>query len=195
MGEWRDLHCPLRAIMAAARPRWAGVQHLLAMGADARFVGELLGRFDLGIGQVSIGSDGLFVPGGPDRRLLLAVRDASGAVSDVVACASHDPDEWALLTGAGSVLGEDVLEDAARAEHGARVRLFGNPIAWLAGAGSGACVLDWKGAALSQLRALGAKGTLLCDPGASAALKNLLAFGNLPQVRETRAVSAIGRAA
>ncbi|MGX7926476.1 hypothetical protein ACWPMX_07870 [Tsuneonella sp. HG094] len=200
--DWLD--CPLARQMAELSMPWAAVQALIGMGVPAGFLGSLTGRGDLAVAQVELHRDGTFTFGGPDRRLILAVRDAAGDLVDLLAIASHCADEWALLTRDGDVLGEAVIEAAeARAvAHGrAELRLYGTPLAWMRAGGDlpasssgavgrqrGICVTDWGRPAIGRLRALGERVTLICDVGASDRLRAMLAHGGLPIVAEDRAM-------
>lgn len=173
-------------LAAAAATPFSAVRKLCAMGADRRFVAQLLGAGDLGIGQVSLSRAG-WEPEGPDRRLLISVRRL-GELVDVVALASHVRDEWSLRTGLGWALGMDAIDDAhlalAREEKRIRVRLHATPFDWLAAAGDGLCVLDWCAASLGELRLLGERATIEVAPGAAERLKTMLAHGGLPRVSE-----------
>ena len=188
----------LADLMAAAGRSMpaSAMQHLIAMGADGGFAGDLLGAGLLGLAQVSVSGDGArWEPEGPDRRLLIGVTDEFGELADVVAISSARRDEWALLTGMGWALGLDRFEAAATriAVHGERVRLrlLATPLDWLAAGGEGLCVLDWRADALRQIRLPGEKLTLVAaDPAAAARLKQLLQWGGLPRVETAGATSA-----
>lgn len=187
----RDLFNPVERELMAGEMRWPAVEALIAMGVPRGFLGGLIGAGDLAVGQVELERGGTFAFGGPDRRLILAVRDGFGVLDDLVAIASHNADEWALRHRAGVLLGEDVLlaAEGRAAVHGrAELRLFGTPLAWLRAGGEGVCVLDWGRAALGRLRALGEAVTLVCDAGAGVRLKAMLAVGGLPTVAEARPV-------
>lgn len=170
---------------------WAGVQRLLAGGADLHLVAQLLALGLLGAGRVAVAADGaLFEPEGPDARLLLGAGydvDELGrdTVAEVVALSTTCEDEWALLTGAADILGADVLEDAVAAER-RFVRLYSTPMDWLRAGGAGVCVLQWNRVALAALRGLPESCTLVVDPGARERLRGMLAYGGLPQVAEDR---------
>lgn len=192
----RDPFNPVEAELMAQEMRWPAVAALIGMGVPRPVLGALCGAGDLALAQVTLHRDGTFSFGGPDRRLILAVRDGFGVLDDLVALSSTSADEWALRHRAGVLLGEDVLLDieGRAAVHGrAAVRLFGTPLAWLRGGGEGICVLDWGMAALSRLRSLGEGVTLVCDSGAGERLKALLLRGGLPRVSE--AGNAMRRAA
>lgn len=171
----------------AARMSWAQLARVGDLGVPGPFLAQLTGAGDIAVARVSLAHRGAFfeVPG-PDARLLLAVRDASGVLVDVVAFRTSDPDDWALRVGLGAVLGAVALEDVERrvcVDGYARMRVFGTPLAWLQGGGAGVCVLDWK-VGLSDLTALGETVTLECDRGAGERLEALLRRGNLPRVKE-----------
>jgi hypothetical protein len=200
----RDPFNPLEAELLAAEMRWPAVAALLEMGVPRGVLGALTAAGDLAVAQVELARVGTFAFGGPDRRLILAVRDGFGALDDLVAIASHNADEWALRCRGGVLLGESALMDAEgrvlrhgsgqASVHGrAALRLFGTPLAWLKGGGEGICVLDWGRGALTRLRGLGEAVTLLCDPGAGERLKAMLLHGGLPRVSE--AGDAVRRAA
>jgi len=190
---------PLAAELATAAERLrasdAGLRSLLDMGVDAGFLCTLYAQGLIGIGQVSLGRDGLYEPEGPDRRLLLGVCDEFGELADVVALASHDRDQWALRRKAAPVLGVERIDWAMML--GLPLRIYGRPLDWLAaqrdGNGShgeavrgGICVLDWTPESLGRLRGLGPAGVLRCDPGAAEKLRGMLAFGGLPRVETAR---------
>ena len=77
----------------------------------------------------------------------------SGAFSDLldlIAWTPADPVRWWFRTGDAYALGMEWID---RAEiHDKPLRLFECPLDWLAAGGSGACVLDWKFAALHLRR-------------------------------------------
>jgi hypothetical protein len=164
---------------------WSAARHLLELGVPAGMLGQLTGAGDLAIGQVDLRRGGTFEFGGPDRRLILAVRER-GVVVDLVALSSQCEDEWALMRKASDFLGGDLLADAVLAGR-REVRLFSTPMAWLRGGCAGVCVLDWTPAALSALRGLGSGVTLVVAPGAKAKLQAMLVHGGLPLVAEDRA--------
>lgn len=178
-----DLEFDLLA--AAAELPWSAWRALLGMGADRPFAASLHGAGDLGVGMVSLSGDGaLWAPEGPDRRLLLGVREG-GELVDVLALSSTCRDEWAARTGQARLLGFDQWEEASRAvlaDRRARLRVHATPFDWLAAGGNGICVLDWTAEALGMLRGLGERATLAVDPGAKERMKGLLAWGGLPQV-------------
>lgn len=185
--EVAALQLPVRAL-----------RRLLAQGVPPEFIGQLHARGDIAVAQVSLDKGGTFQFTGPDRRLIVGVREVwpapssaaaggqyTGELLDLVALSTTDENEWSLRLGAADFLGEWHL---FRAEIGAEreVRLFGTPWGWLRAGGEGACVLDWTPAALARLRSLGERVTLTCDAGAGAKLKALLQYGNLPFVREAQ---------
>lgn len=173
---------------ACGKPRGV-VQQLLALGADKRFVAWL--NEDLGVAGVELFRDGTFQLGGPDRRLLLGVREAGGLI-DVLALSSTCRDEWAARTGFATLLGWDLWVQAQLGVR-KRLRVFSTPLDWLAGAGEGICVLEWSAETLGMLRSLGERVTLCVDPGAKDKMKSLLSHGGLPRVEAvqmTRGIAA-----
>lgn len=171
IGELMALELPL----AAAR-------RLIGMGVAAETMSALHVNGDLAVGDVDLARDGRFEFGGPDRRLILAVRDR-GEVIDLAALSSTCEDEWALRLGAADFLGVDALYDAQLAER-RELRLFATPMGWLRGGCAGVCVLDWTPGALAALRGLGPGCTIIADNGAKAKLQAMLAHGGLPLVAE-----------
>lgn len=189
-----DLESELAA--AAVQLPFAALEMLWGMGADRRFAARLSGLGDLGLARVELAADGAsWMPEGPDRRLMIAVRDRDGDLIDIVAVASHRRDQWALRTGDGWALGMDQLDETLQARdeaqaHAAggkparvvRLRIWASPFDWLAAGGRGLCVLDWGLPALTALRALGERVVLEVDAGAQERLRALLAHGGLPRV-------------
>jgi hypothetical protein len=194
--------------LAAALP-FSAARGLMELGVPRAVVGQLVAGGMLGLAGVDLLKRGRFALGGPTTRLIMAVRGGDGGVTDLVALSSTCPDEWALLTGDGVLLGEDVLEHAIATEQ-REVRLYATPLAWLKGAFGGAtasgclsagdrasssrqavgptgiCVLDWGSVALSALRGLRPWQTIVTDPGAGPKLEALLRRGDLPMVAEDR---------
>lgn len=172
-------------------------ERLLAAGADRVFLANLNIAADLGTARVSLSARGTrFELGGPDPRLLLGVRDAAFQLVDLVALASHDENQWSLLHGLHDMLGAWWIEEMHRrmcTERPARLRLFATPWGWLRGGGAGVCVLEWTGAAVSELRLLGERCTLVVDPGGRDRLRAVLKRGGLPLVVEDR--DSVGRVA
>lgn len=161
---------------------FAAVQLLDAMGVPMDFVGVMAGAGAIGRVRATISRGGLWQEAEDgEGRLVLAVRE-QGALIDLVALSSTDPDSWALRTGAGLMLGHDRWLRAVIGQV-ERLRVFGNPVAWMRQRGAGICVLDWSADALSALRALGPRVTLACDDVAARdALHGMLRRGGLPQV-------------
>lgn len=186
---------------SAARLTMPAVRRLIGMGVDQRFVARLTGAGMIGVGNVMITSQG-WEPGGPDPRLLLGVVHQEELV-DIVAISSGRRDEWALRTKMGWALGAFSIEKVHRmiesdlsgepTRH--RVRLHATPFDWMASGGDGVCILDWSAATLMELRALGERVTLEVPPGGGEKIRNLLAYGALPRVAETRLEYAGVRAA
>ncbi len=165
----------------AALPLGA-VRLLEALGVPIGIVGQLTGAGALGRVRTAIGKGGRWEPvedGEP--RLIVAVRE-KGVLVDLVAMSSSERDSWALRTGAGWLLGYEHFH-AAQLGGEDRLRLFGNPVEWMAAGGEGICVLDWSRTALSALRGLGSGVAIACDnEGAAEALTNALRWGGLPRV-------------
>lgn len=161
------------------------VRALIAAGAPARLVAELLERFELGRVRAIEGERFWEPQEDGAARLALAVHSGPDLV-DIVAFAPASPDRWTLRRGAGVMLGEDALWHAcAMRGPGARtiVAVHATPMAWLRAGGEGVCVLDWSAEALGMLRMLGPEVTLLAaDAGAAVKLRDALAYGALPKV-------------
>lgn len=169
----------------AAELPWAAMRRLLDLGVPARFAAGLNLAGDLSFAGVTIEAGGArWSADGPERRLLLAVREQDQLV-DVAALSSTAPDEWALLTGEGAMLG---LERVIACQCGLadRLRLFATPLDWLRAGGAGVCVLDWGAAALGWLRGVGPGVVLETPPGAADNLRAALAHGGLPRVEVAR---------
>lgn len=177
-------------LAASTSMTMAGMRRLFAMGADRRFVARLYGDGLLGVGQVTL-ARGVWQPAGPNRCLLIGVCQ-DGELVDVVALSSSQRDQWALRTGVGWALGAEAIEDVHRVLACAaeekprrmRLRLHATPFDWLAAGGDGVCVLDWCAASLMELRALGERVTLQVPPGGAERIRDLLAYGCLPNVIE-----------
>ncbi|MBX7496780.1 hypothetical protein K3172_13015 [Qipengyuania sp. 6B39] len=185
--------CSLRAELEAARLSPAALARVLELGVPAGLLGQLCGAGDIGAGRVALSADGArFEPEGPDPRLLLGVRE-QGVLVDLVALATHDPDQWALRWGQGWCLGYDAWL-ACETGRAHELRLFATPLAWLRAGGVGIVILDWD-EGLRCLRGLGEHVLLRCDRGAGERLRKLLSIGNLPRVKETGPVVPVRRAA
>ena len=188
------------AILAQRELTLPACRALVAGGVSFGTISALNFDYCLALGSVALAGDGrAFEFNGPDRRLLLGVRDAAGTMIDIVALSSGCEDEWALLTGAGDLLGEQALEQAeAQAtvyDRRVAVRLYATPMAWLRGGASGVCVLDWNRSTIARLRGLpgptaGRSGQvmLMTDLGAGERLKAMLTHGGLPLVAEDRGI-------
>lgn len=178
--------------MLAAHPvTLPAFRRLLAGGVDAALLGQMNCAGDLGAARVDLSRDGArFSFGGPDARLLLAVRDADYRLIDVVALASHDENQWSLLTGHADMLGAwhiDALERALACERPARLRLFATPWDWLRAGGAGVCVLNWSAGAVRALRQLGEGAVLEADDAAlRSKIKAMLVHGGNPLVSAPR---------
>lgn len=202
-----DLESELASASALTQP--AG-EMLAALGVPRPLICRLNIDGEIGLASVSL-RGGHWEPVGPDRRLLLAVRDGLGELIDIAALASHDRNEWALRTGDGWALGIDHWQAACQADEEAqakdltardrardarlRLRVFATPFDWLAAGGAGICVLEWSAMALTNLRLLGERVTLLVDAGARERMQALLAHGGLPRVETARPSHVRGLAA
>lgn len=183
-----------------------------AMGVSRVTVARLWGAGDLGLAWMDVARD-FWEPEGREARAVIAVRDHDGALLDICAIRSSDPDSWAVRTGDGWALGLDAFHRAWCDGAGA-LRIFGTPMAWLSGfsfcptaslheggspvsptallhegrASPGICVLDWSDAAVGHLRSLGPAVTLLAEnAAAAAALRDALRWRGLPGVEVKRA--------
>ncbi|XUU60658.1 hypothetical protein ACRAQ6_14030 [Erythrobacter sp. HA6-11] len=171
-----------------------GEERVLAAGIPRSLLGEFFIAGDIWQARVDLIQRGeRFQLGGPDGRLVIAVRDADFERVDALALALHNADEWALLTGHASFLGEWNLAAVERDHevrtkrcHPRTLRLHSTPLGWLRAGGEGIAVLDWSVDALARLRALGERVVLRCDAGAQRRLKGLLMFGGLPRITEKR---------
>ena len=195
-GDREAWDCPLRAEMAAAGLSVRAFARVLALGVPAAALAQLCGAGDLAATRVSLcrptaslheagrSRDGiqLYEPGGPDPRLLLAVRE-QGVVVDIAALATHDPDQWALRRGEGWCLGYDAWL-ACETGRAHELRVHATPIAWLQAGCEGIAVLDWD-MGVRHLRGLGDHVQLRCDRGAGKRLTALLQHGGIPRVKET----------
>lgn len=185
-GFMSDLEVEL-ASAGAAMPI-AAIRQLEAMGVARATAFALHLSGDLGVAMVEVSPDGRrWSPGGPDRRLLLGVREC-GALVDALAISSTARSEWALRCDAGVMLGHDLWLAAALEGRG-RLRLHGTPMEWLAAGGDagGICILDWTTQALGMLRQLGEGVTLVCDDAAARErLRGVLAHGGLPRLETAR---------
>lgn len=161
---------------------FGAVRLLEAMGVPIGVVGQMTGAGALGRVRASIGKGGRWEPAEDgEPRLIVAVRE-QGVLVDLAALSSSERDSWALRTGEGWLLGFEHFH-AAQLGGADRLRLFGNPVDWMAAGGEGICVLDWSRAALSALRGLGSDVAIACDnDGAAEALTNALRWGGLPRV-------------
>lgn len=176
-----------RAVLRSSGLSRGEYDRLLAAGIDREMIGNLNVAGDLGTARVDISRDGArFAPGGPDGRLLLGVRDADFALVDVAALASHDEDQWSLLTGFGEMLGAwhlAALDRAVAMDKRAVLFLHATPWDWLRAGGDGVCVLNWTPAVLGELRSLGERVTLMVNNFAErATLRARLEHGGMPMV-------------
>lgn len=175
--------CPLRAELAAAGLSARAFARVLELGVPAKALAQLCGAGDLAAARVGLSRDGSrYEPEGPDARLLLAVRE-QGVVTDIVALATHDPDQWALRRGEGWCLGFDAWL-ACETGRAHELRVHATPLAWLQAGCEGVAILDWD-IGLRHLRGLGDHVLLRCDRGAGDRLTALLQHGGIPRVKET----------
>lgn len=182
-GDRAEPICELRREMAGFGLSMPAFNRVLGLGVPAKALGQLTGAGDLAAGRVALSRDGSrFEPEGPDARLLVLVRE-QGIPTDIVALATHDPDQWALRRGEGWCLGFDAWH-ACRIGQRHELRVHATPIAWLQSGCDGMCILDWR-FGLGHLRDLGEEVLLRCDHGAGQRLKALLQHGSLPRVKET----------
>ncbi|WP_370179924.1 hypothetical protein [Alteriqipengyuania sp.] len=168
-------------------PPFAAIRRLIDAGVPGPVVAALHGAGLLKVARVNAAGR-KWEPDGPDPRLLIAVRDDSGAMIDAVAIASHAPGEWSALTGAAAMLGGDAMERASEERFmrgGARLRLYDDPWAWLLAGCEGICVLDWNAAA-PALRMLGESVAIVADSGAGRGVLARLTHGGLPRVVEVQ---------
>ena len=199
---WLEIHAelddPLAQAMHGHRMSRAAWDALHRAGVPAELVARLNVHQEAVSARVDLWQRGnLFSFGGPDARLVLAVRDAQGALVDLVALSGGCEEEWPLHEGAGEMLGEGALLAAGEraATFGrAELRLHPTPMAWLRSGCEGVCALQWNPAVLNRLRSLGETVTLRTDPGTRARLTALLQHGGLPAILET-APPRLGRAA
>ena len=193
-GDRAEPLCALRREMAGAGLTAKAFARVLELGVPARALAQLCGAGDLAAARVSLcrptaallearGSRvQLFEPEGPDARLLVLVRE-QGIPVDIVALATHDPDQWALRRGDGWCLGYDAWL-ACETGGAFELRVHATPLAWLRSGCEGVAILEWN-TGLRMLRGLGEGVLLRCDRGAGERLKALLSVGNLPRVKET----------
>lgn len=177
-----DTASPLAGELLDRALDYRACQRLEALGVPGEFVAELNARCLIGGGRVTL-SRGRWELPGPDARLLIGVTEF-GHLCDIAAVSTSAPDQVALRTGAGAVLGDDALMHAqARVLAGrhVRLRLFADPLAWLIGRGEGVCVLDW-GLALPRLRDLGEAVTIETTPELALVMRERMARGGLPRV-------------
>ena len=173
------------APLALALPL-AGIELLVACGVPPGVAAALHARGALGRGWCRERA-GRWEPAalrevGCNPRLLIAVRE-QGVLVDVAALSPTAPDEWALRTGDGQLLGADLLREAEVHGAAAPLRVFATPLAWLRGDCAGICVLRWQADIVARLRALGPGAVLLADDRASAeALDEVLRWQGLPRV-------------
>ena len=175
--------------LSGARPlRWAGFQRLIAVGVPMQFAAQLNGAGDVLAAQIDLSRDGSsFAIGGPNGRLLVVVRDGSGAVVDVIAFTLDQPREVAcLLDGGDGMLGLWSLPHPGEA---GRVAMFEHPLDWLRAGGKGLCVYDWA-RAVGLLRQLGEAVTLEAPPALAAVVRAKLERGGLPLVASAVAADA-----
>lgn len=170
----------LLACAGLSAPEFARV---LQLGVPARALAQLTGAGDLAAARVALSHNATrFEVEGPDARLLMLVRE-QGMPVDIVAMATHDPDQWALRRGDGWCLGYDAWL-ACEMGRTFELRVHATPLAWLQSGCDGVAILEWN-TGLRMLRGLGEGVLLRCDRGAGERLKALLQHGSLPRVKET----------
>lgn len=196
-----DGGCDCRRALDALASPFAMLREMEDAGVPRAVLAELMAVKDLALAQVSTGRDGLFEFGGPERRVVMGVRNARCELVDLLALAPGDEASWALWRGAVDLLGETALDragvfgrDCAELRDrvwGARwinLRLHGSPMGWLRAGGptkdNHACVLSWTPAAVAALAGLGPHVTLICDGGAQREVAARIARGHLPRVAE-----------
>jgi hypothetical protein len=196
--------CLIGERMAAGRlPQLADLHRIAKAGGDLSFAFELLGAGDLVKARCDIswrGGPPTFQIGGPDGRIVLAVRGPDFMREDAVAFQIDAPGEFALMLGQSAFLGGWQVRE--RAGDGAgRLTLVADPLAWIAARGRAVCVLDWS-RALPELRGLGEGVTIEAPPSLATVLRAKLERGGLPLVASAVAEGAsltlaerIGRAA
>lgn len=182
-GDRAEPLCALRREMAGAGLTARAFARVLELGVPARALAQLTGVGDLAAARVALSRDATrFELEGPDARLLVLVRE-QGIPVDIVALATHDPDQWALRRGDGWCLGYDSWL-ACETGRSFELRVHATPLAWLRSGCEGVAILEWN-TGLRMLRGLGEGVLLRCDRGAGERLKALLSVGNLPRVKET----------
>ncbi|MEQ5789064.1 hypothetical protein J3454_14300 [Erythrobacter sp. NFXS35] len=196
--------CPIAERMSAGRQLGLPDLHRIRdAGGDLGFAFALLGAGDLVKGRVTQSwrhQPATFEFGGPDGRIVLAVRDENFAREDAVAFRLDAPGDFALMLGQSAFLGEWLLRDR-HVEGGGRLRLVADPLAWIAARGKAVCVLDWQ-RAVPKLRDLGERVTIEAPPALATVLRARLERGGLPLVASAVAegtkltlAERIGRAA
>lgn len=176
--------CPIRERMTGGL--FLGLSDLHRIrdaGGDPGFAFELLSAGDLVKGRVSLtwrSQPATFEFGGPDGRIVLAVRGADFVREDAVAFRLDAPGEFALMLGEAAFLGEWLVRERQQ-QGGGRLTLVADPLAWIAAKGKAVCVLDWA-RALPELRLLGESVTIAAAPALASVLRARLERGGLPLV-------------
>lgn len=152
---------------ATASVRQIHLDRLRSLGVGLDTIAKMGAEFyPFGIVKAAPCGQGLYQPGeGVSHIVLPVVHD--GALVDLCAFRSTNPDEWRLRTGNGWALG---LEEgvgrwvwnspgdpgASPPKHpvGCPPHIFGSPLDWLRGDCSGICVLDWRSPEIYQLDVL-----------------------------------------
>lgn len=190
--EWQIPHyfcgapeCPISAEMRAGRELHpeAELKRLADGRSGLAFALALWGVRDIVKARCDVShrrSPRLFAFGGPDGRLVLAVRDADFARIDAVAFRIDDPGGFALLRGAAAFLGEWLVRDRAWSGSG-RLRLVRDPLEWIRADGKAVCILDWA-RAVHSLRALGEGVTIEAPADLAALVRAKMERGGLPLV-------------
>lgn len=188
--------CPIAERMAAGKDLDLDDLHRIRdAGGDLGFGFELLSSSDLVKARCTISwrsKPATFEIGGPDGRIVLAVRDASFAREDAVAFRLDAPEDFALMLGQAPFLGGWLVRERYQ-DGGGRLPLVADPLAWIAAKGQAVCVLDWQ-RALPELRSLGEQVTLEAPPALASILRARLERGGLPLVASAAAGAGLSLA-
>jgi hypothetical protein len=176
----------LEVELAAAQGRvsFAHLRALERLGVPRSLICDLSRHGHIGVVLATSSGDGLYQPGEGAPQLVIPVYD-EGALVDLCAFRSNDPNGWLLRTGLGWALG---------VEHGLEPHTWGDPVPlalspleWLQQGASGLCVLDWDAPEVRYL--VGVPHLVCSDADHAATLRRALSTPvRLPQisVMETR---------